>query len=246
MSRRKRAPTNALTFEAANTVCKAISHMREQTLDAMLSYDDTAKQVIDQLFSTEVLLNCERGFAFAAMDHRDYSALQRYFVCSSPIVKFRTGEWRNLCMLAPAQDYIEPIPEALNLYIKEAVDILHKFALVEYVFDWLNVGRASVGAMSYYCPWIRSCLPAHLKDCIPETADRFREPAGIASMLTTFREVNTIVASAAFLPKTPKKYPECGFTLDFDAHVWTSFTGPRDIRVQAHVLDPHVSKSPIS
>ena len=244
MSRQKRAPTT-LTFEAANTVCRAISHMREQTLDAMLFYDDTAKQVIDQLFSTEVLINCKQAFVYAAKDHRYYSASQRYFVYTDPVVKFRTEEWRNLGILAPAEAYLEPIPKALNLYIKEAIDILHKFALVEYVFDRLNVGRASAGSMDYYCPWIRSCLPAHMKDYIPETANRFREPAGIASMLKTIREVNTIVASAAFLPKTPKVYPPCGFLLEFLGHNWTSPTGPT-IPVQSHVMEPHVSKSPVS
>jgi hypothetical protein len=240
---RKRKPKTdcALTREATFRVELAIEKMCTGTLEAMLKFPRSAQSVIEDLFPQEALDACRKGYAAAATEHRFYSPMQCYMVYDDPATRLRVPKWEDFALLAPAQAHmlsVQTYAADVQDYIVEAKDILQKFALVDHVFRWLNNDNATTGAMAYYCPWIRSCLPADMKQYIPDTVNRLREPPQIGGMLASMREANTIVACAAFLPKSMPEYPECGFMLEFSEYNWTSPTGPT-VKVPGRTLTPH-------
>ncbi len=185
--------------------------------------------IMKRCYPEEVLAICKLGYQHTT------DAVRRHNTFSiKPLSDVRVeciGQYSEaMSILPPHEGYqIEvsvAVPELVE-YCTRVRAILYDYAKVLHVFEWFNK-NASGAAMRTYCPWIQSIVPSEYHHLLEGT--RFREPAGLASILNLTKEVAGIMTRTLLIQHEAPDTPKQGISITF------SLTSVNNIQIPGYFI----------
>lgn len=200
---------------------------QEKYIATMHPWEYSVRDILDLMWTEEVLNDCERGWTACARIHRAGST--SYTLPDGTLMHLDTD---SLHILAPNPDLaVTQCPEPIYTHLMMVRETLRKFAQVWHVMGYFADVEATPSAFRAYCPWIKTLTqPCH--HAIMEK--NFREPPHLATVLPMIREVNGFMASLSLL-QLDRTADNKGITFNLKSEEFTA--GQRIVTVDAFQLE---------
>lgn len=198
-----------LPLTVSTEILQNIMRLRTRMLNYKLLWPAEKDQMwfLRRSFDPEILDACKIGFKYCCVMNK--SGFETYTIGEfNTRVTTSISFSRNNDMLIPGNEYFHgtDIPE-LNEFLRQAADIVYRFAVAEYVFRWFNL-HASPAVMRSYCPWLDSLTRYDFPVRCSVGA-----PNGLGAVLQFTREAAVTMANVLLLPECPAR--KAGWSVTF-------------------------------